>query len=148
MVFAGKKRRHNVPIGKVTWEIIGPKDGHDTVRPVPQHRLGVGAVNMLFPCALGLGRDRQLDIADHRCDFLARFPPWLARLAGNQGRELLGPRLQDGCVDAADADAPDERRFAPRAGGIPRPLDGLPNLGGRSNRPRPDDFTSRRAARF
>ncbi len=84
---AGDQRRHDMTVRQVAGEVVRAEHRDDAVRAVTQHRDAVGHVLALLAGALLIRLDRDADLRGHRCDFGARFPQRLARLAADRGRD-------------------------------------------------------------
>ena len=87
-------------VGQVRREIIGAEHGEHAVRLVAD---GDAGAHRAFEPALGgavrIGRDRDVDLVDHRLGLGARLPERLAGLAGDQ----VGERLQLAAHDIGEA---------------------------------------------
>ncbi len=86
------------------------------------------AVELFLPGALGIGGDRDLDLADDRFDLGARFPQRLAGLARDQLGEGIAV-LADFIGEAAHEFDPAAQRFArPLPQRLARALDRLVDI--------------------
>ena len=129
----------DMAVGQMAREIIGAKHRHHAMAAMAQHGATKGHGGGTLAGALGMGRDRDIDLGDHRPHFGVAFPQQLAGFARDKFRQRSAPFGEHPSIAAHHSDAILHGQRAPSgqggAGGGDRAMAG----GGIGDRAFPDE---------